>query len=386
MDTLLKLSKNIWVRVGLAALVIVGMGVGGFQLALSITYHPPFIPITFSIDSDGHVSMNAASSIATPAGDFDISADPANHLQIPDNGILMTIQHLLNGKTKVATFQVHEDESVKIINVDDGDLIFRIKGQVIDVDARGHHKILLTSPNASGGSDTSSMEPTPTGASIPPTSTEIPPTPTPASTPAQKVVYEATVPGCMPADNLWTLRGSSTITCTGKGMEMSASGIIFNEAAFDPRQLDGVGDLTTYCVKTTAEFLADSAGAAIIIGVHGQDPGGQVIQFFQDGELAILRFPHNDGTTTAPDTGPSLGKATFSASSPYHLAVGVDGSHITVWVNQTQVATAVDSTYTTTGYVLIGLKADTSMSQEQTDKASFSDFVFQAGSLANCGS
>ena len=222
-----------------------------------------------------------------------------------------------------------------------------------------------------------------------PTPTQVLPTPTLVPTPAQNGKYTSAAPGgCPNNDPSWQPRGNAgTTKCTPDGMDMFVKAdMSFGEVAFDPQQYQGTGNLATYCVQTTAAFVTDNAGAAILIGVHGQDPGGQIVQFFQNGDLAILRFLHTGNHAGEPDPDAHLPRATFHAESPYRLAVGVDGPTITVWVNQEKIVSAYDPTYLSTRYVLLGLKADTSTTPYTAAEAIFSDFVFQAGTLSGCGS
>jgi hypothetical protein len=169
--------NNVWVRVALLAIIVVAMLLAGLKLVGSAYYHPPFIPVTFVIDGDGTISIRADASVATPVGEFGISADPTSHLKVPDNGFLMTIQHVLHGLAMDAVYQINEDDSEKIVDIDNGDLVFRFSGKFISVDGRTHHIIVLTSPHASGSGLTTVVSPqsTPTASSVG-TQAPVPPT------------------------------------------------------------------------------------------------------------------------------------------------------------------------------------------------------------------
>jgi len=187
-------------------------------------------------------------------------------------------------------------------------------------------------------------------------------------------------PGCTSEDTLWKYRtDATTLTCTNHGTDLTVTpGTTLGEVSFDPRTLQGAGSLQTYCVQVTATFVTAGADVAAVIGVHGQNPGGQAVEFSQGGSLTIVRFTHEQGVSIDPP----LYVGSFQATSPFRLAVGVDGSHISVWVNKTPVGAISDSTYTTTDYVILGLGADA----DNPATATFSDFMFHGGSIAGCGS
>jgi hypothetical protein len=112
------------------------------------TYKPPFVPIEFVIDTQGNVSVQLNASVSTPIGDFGVGAAAEKNVQPASNGMLMFIQRLIGGEPKDAGFQVHENAGVKKVVIDDT-ITLQFTGNLLSVDARGHHTILLTSPDAS---------------------------------------------------------------------------------------------------------------------------------------------------------------------------------------------------------------------------------------------
>lgn len=61
-----------WFRVLLVMLVVSGCTAGG--AGLSVGYTTPFIPVTFSLNSDGQVSVSLGAEITTPIGTFSFGA------------------------------------------------------------------------------------------------------------------------------------------------------------------------------------------------------------------------------------------------------------------------------------------------------------------------
>ena len=198
-----RLSQHLNSAVRLSALLILccDLLLSACAVVGSATYKPPFIPIEFVIDTQGNISIQASSpTVSAPIGDFSIGATAEQNTQPPNGGLLMFIQHLVGGKPMDAGFRVNEDASVKTVIIDNT-VTLQFSGNLISVDARGHHTILLTSPNAQS-TKSAGVSPHPTG-TVPATRvvlptathqlqakpTRVPPTPSviPTSTPVPYV-------------------------------------------------------------------------------------------------------------------------------------------------------------------------------------------------------
>ena len=69
------------------------------------------------------------------------------NFQPPDGGFLLFIQRLAGGQPTDAGFQVNENVSVKTVVIDN-QVTLRFTGNLISINATGHHNILLTSSDA----------------------------------------------------------------------------------------------------------------------------------------------------------------------------------------------------------------------------------------------
>lgn len=110
----------------------------------SATYKPPFVPIDFVIDTEGHISIQADASIASPIGDFSVGASAEQSLQPPNGGILFIIDRLISGQPMDTAFKINENNAVKTVVIDH-QVTLQFTGNLISINARGHHDILLTS-------------------------------------------------------------------------------------------------------------------------------------------------------------------------------------------------------------------------------------------------
>src|SRR5579872_2228972 len=73
-----------------------------------VSYTTPFVPVTFSIDSNGNISVNATANFATEIGDFAVTVvSSVATVPAPANSIALTIRHKQNGQLFDAVYQLN---------------------------------------------------------------------------------------------------------------------------------------------------------------------------------------------------------------------------------------------------------------------------------------
>ena len=78
----------------------------GANTTITVGYHPPFIPVTFTINSKGEVAVQTGASITTPLGTFSIDAEEATKIQPQDGTLLVIIRHQQSGKTVDTAYRI----------------------------------------------------------------------------------------------------------------------------------------------------------------------------------------------------------------------------------------------------------------------------------------
>lgn len=136
--------------------VVMLLVMGGLISACSFTlnYKPPFLPISFSIDSNGEVSVNAESAaLTTLIGDFSVEAGASKDLT-PDSGAMLVVLRHIRGEASMdRAYEIDTDElevetgaqlSVKA----DGlvEISVSEKGVFVDASAAGPTSIIIGPP------------------------------------------------------------------------------------------------------------------------------------------------------------------------------------------------------------------------------------------------
>jgi hypothetical protein len=178
---------NALVRVlcGLLCLLLI-LATAACDVVASAHYKPPFVPVLFSIDTAGHISVEATAAVTTPVGEFSVSGGAVGSLKPPDDGLLVLIQRVLDGSPSEAAFQLNEDDE-QVTVVVDGKSTLKISNRRVEIDAiNGRVRtVLVSSPNAQTSADTPAALP-PTDVPEPPPS----PTPVPTLAPAYMNLFE----------------------------------------------------------------------------------------------------------------------------------------------------------------------------------------------------
>ncbi len=196
------------VRVSVLLLVVMGVtlflagcGDGNTpQVSNSVTlsYSPPFVPVTFSLDSNGHISFSASARIVTEIGEFAIAAGSAiTAFAVPNDSLLLTVRHKQDGNLV---------DSVYAISVGQGVGNADVKGSINEVKIGWDGKSNSVFIDASNGDITSIVvqgsattytTPVPVApTTVVPTATPIPP-PTPTPVPAFQCPSVGTVSSWM---------------------------------------------------------------------------------------------------------------------------------------------------------------------------------------------
>lgn len=254
----------------LACLVTLGcsLSLTACSVVGSVSYKPPFVPIEFVIDTQGHISIQADASITTPIGDFGVGASAEQNVQPPSNGLLMFVQRLVGGKPMDAGFQVNENATVKTVVIDN-DITLQFAGNLISVDARGHHTILLTSPSAATSQPTSTRQ----SHQPQPTSTPVHSRPTPVPQPTLIPIFgglrdggdynACTQPGVFP--NLTLLYTADPGAPTQVRFTVSVEYLVYITTASTSQQ-----SAAAYSVSPASGTL--DSGQTTIIDVSGPPP------------------------------------------------------------------------------------------------------------------
>jgi hypothetical protein len=77
-----------------AAVAVVSMCLAAYSCDGSVGYKPDFLPVTFTVDSTGHISVSASKIIVTPIGAFELNGGAGHNFQVPRKGVLAVIRHL----------------------------------------------------------------------------------------------------------------------------------------------------------------------------------------------------------------------------------------------------------------------------------------------------
>ena len=100
----------LWFRILPALLVVCGCAAGGGDF--SVGYTAPFIPVSFSLESDGHVSISLGESITTPIGTFSVGASIGTPISSGSTRIL--IIQTVNGSTVEHVYDIGETGTMNV--------------------------------------------------------------------------------------------------------------------------------------------------------------------------------------------------------------------------------------------------------------------------------
>lgn len=79
-----------------------------------VAYQLPFVPVQFSINSSGVISLSVADSIVTPFGTFSISADIAKNLKPEANTFWLVIRHREDGNLVDTVYEIYTDQEIVV--------------------------------------------------------------------------------------------------------------------------------------------------------------------------------------------------------------------------------------------------------------------------------
>lgn len=85
---------------------------------VGVSYTPPFVPVTFTINSNGTISVQGNLSIESPVGTFALEANVANTLQPEDNTLFVIVRHKQDGRVvdDVYKIQTGQEEVTVVTN------------------------------------------------------------------------------------------------------------------------------------------------------------------------------------------------------------------------------------------------------------------------------
>jgi hypothetical protein len=101
---------------------------------VSLSYTPPFLPISFSISSDGNISVKGNLSIVTPLGTFDIGVDVSSSLKPDDHTLDVVIRHLDKGSPVDTAYAIQTGQS-EVVVVTNGTTLIDITQHKVFIDA-----------------------------------------------------------------------------------------------------------------------------------------------------------------------------------------------------------------------------------------------------------
>ncbi len=218
---------------------------GSVENTVTLSYTLPFLPIIFTLDSSGHISVGLGLKITTLIGTFEVSASSAITVKpVPDSSLLLVIRH--HEGTRLV-------DSVYRIDVGRGAGHADIKGHFTEVNIGWNGKSNSIFIDASNGDIASIVI---QGTATTPTTTVLPSTPTRPPTLAstketllvdflKNTTCNTTSTGVKTAHRY---RGKTRLTIHGtgyaKGKQLSDAFYIYTDEhlhAIQPLHDDGIG-------------------------------------------------------------------------------------------------------------------------------------------------
>jgi hypothetical protein len=86
-------------------LVLLLAGCGGATGSVELSYRPPLLPVTFSIDNHWHISVTVGGSITTGLGTFSVNAGIA---ETGSDSMLVSIVRTVNGARETTDYRINE--------------------------------------------------------------------------------------------------------------------------------------------------------------------------------------------------------------------------------------------------------------------------------------
>ncbi len=128
------------IRVVLILLISLGL----HSCKQEVTYRPPYIPIAFSVDTEGNISISSGQEFVTPLGTFGISA--SKEFALRKKEFILVLRNNKTGTDSV--YKIEELQNAKI-EIDGGKTTVRTQKRmvIIDITYAKHVTILPLSNN-----------------------------------------------------------------------------------------------------------------------------------------------------------------------------------------------------------------------------------------------
>jgi WD40 repeat protein len=97
-------------------LLVLALSLTACSLGGEANYKPPLLPIVFTLQSDGTVSVSGDASVTTPVGTFSVAAGGYNSLgpAAPADKMVLIIRHLKGGGAVDTVFYVADNDALSI--------------------------------------------------------------------------------------------------------------------------------------------------------------------------------------------------------------------------------------------------------------------------------
>src|SRR5450759_1864920 len=94
--------------IGAIAFSLISCGEANAQSTVTISYTPPIVPVTFSFDTNGHISFSVSENIVTELGEVKVAIGAAiTPFTVPDTSLLITIRHKQDGELVDSSYQIN---------------------------------------------------------------------------------------------------------------------------------------------------------------------------------------------------------------------------------------------------------------------------------------
>jgi len=114
-------------------LLIVILTMVSSVVGCSVSYKPPILPISFHIDSNGAIYVEAEAEFVTPIGQFSVDKRIYSTVKDEDNSLVVVIRHKVDGIDFDNAYRVNSDE--ELVAIIDGHIEFRFTNHRVFVDA-----------------------------------------------------------------------------------------------------------------------------------------------------------------------------------------------------------------------------------------------------------